>query len=82
MGAGRPPIPTGIVHPNDQSLNAEVNVPFGGLGLRLGPHRRRQANIEAFTRTRWITVRGERASYCSDRADWRSPLVAIEPVAT
>ena len=57
-------IPTGIVHINDQTVNDEANVPFGGLGAsgigRLGGA---AANIEAFTETRWITVRGEPASY-------------------
>ncbi len=57
-------IPTGIVHINDQTVNDEANVPFGGLGAsgigRLGGA---AANIEAFTETRWITVRGEPATY-------------------
>jgi benzaldehyde dehydrogenase (NAD) len=57
-------IPTGIVHINDQTVNDEANVPFGGVGAsgigRLGGA---AANIEAFTETRWITMRGEPASY-------------------
>ena len=57
-------IPTGIVHINDQTVNDEANVPFGGVGAsgigRLGGA---AANIEAFTETRWITVRGEPATY-------------------
>ncbi|MGN6445077.1 aldehyde dehydrogenase family protein [Amnibacterium sp.] len=52
-------IPTGIVHVNDQTVNDEANTPFGGTGSsgtggRLGGA---EANIEAFTETRWITVR-------------------------
>jgi len=57
-------IPTGIVHVNDQTVNDEANVPFGGLGASgLGRLGGAAANIEAFTETRWITVRGEPATY-------------------
>jgi benzaldehyde dehydrogenase (NAD) len=58
-------IPTGIVHINDQTVNDEANAPFGGVlasgtGGRLGGA---AANIEAFTETRWITMRGEPPRY-------------------
>jgi benzaldehyde dehydrogenase (NAD) len=58
-------IPTGIVHINDQTVNDEANAPFGGVrasgtGSRFGGA---EANIEAFTETRWITMRGEPARY-------------------
>ena len=58
-------IPTGIVHINDQTVNDEANAPFGGVaasgtGSRFGGA---AANIDAFTDTRWITVRGEAATY-------------------
>ncbi|MER5619461.1 benzaldehyde dehydrogenase [Streptosporangium sp. NPDC002544] len=58
-------IPTGIVHINDQTVNDEANAPFGGVrasgtGARFGGA---AANIEAFTETRWITMRGEPARY-------------------
>jgi benzaldehyde dehydrogenase (NAD) len=54
-------IPTGIVHINDQTVNDEANVPFGGVGAsgtgsRFGGA---AANVEAFTETRWVTVRGD-----------------------
>jgi benzaldehyde dehydrogenase (NAD) len=54
-------IPTGIVHINDQTVNDEANAPFGGLGAsgtgsRFGGA---PANIDAFTETRWVTVRSE-----------------------
>jgi benzaldehyde dehydrogenase (NAD) len=57
-------IPTGIVHINDQTVNDEANAPFGGVGVsgtgsRLGGA---QANIDAFTETRWVTVRSHPAS--------------------
>jgi benzaldehyde dehydrogenase (NAD) len=58
-------IPTGIAHINDQTINDEAHVPFGGVlasgtGSRFGGA---TANIEAFTESRWITARGEIASY-------------------
>jgi benzaldehyde dehydrogenase (NAD) len=57
-------IPTGIVHINDQTVNDESNIPFGGVaasgtGARFGG----LGNIEAFTDTRWVTVRGDIAPY-------------------
>src|SRR5919112_256741 len=56
-------IPTGIVHINDQTVNDEANAPFGGVGASgLGRIGGASANIEAFTETRWITMRGEPAS--------------------
>ncbi|MFS2295673.1 MAG: benzaldehyde dehydrogenase [Actinomadura sp.] len=58
-------IPTGIVHINDQTVNDEANAPFGGIrasgtGSRFGGA---TANVEAFTETRWITMRGEPPTY-------------------
>jgi benzaldehyde dehydrogenase (NAD) len=57
-------IPTGIVHINDQTVNDEPNIPFGGVlasgtGARLGG----AANLEAFTDTRWVTMRGDITPY-------------------
>jgi len=57
-------IPTGIVHINEQTVDDEPNVPFGGLfdsgtGTRFGG----TANLEAFTETRWVTMRGDIAPY-------------------
>ena len=58
-------IPTGIVHINDQTVNDEANIPFGGVaacgtGARFGGA---AANVDAFTDTRWVTVRGDIAPY-------------------
>jgi benzaldehyde dehydrogenase (NAD) len=58
-------LPTGIVHINDQTVNDEANVPFGGVagsgtGARFGGA---AANIDAFTETRWVTVRGSAPTY-------------------
>lgn len=58
-------IPSGIVHINDQTVDDEANSPFGGVGASGtgSRHGGAAANIEAFTETRWITMRGEPASY-------------------
>jgi benzaldehyde dehydrogenase (NAD) len=58
-------IPSGIVHVNDQTVNDEAHAPFGGVagsgnGARLGGP---EANIEMFTETQWVTVRGEIAPF-------------------
>lgn len=58
-------VPTGLVHINDQTVNDEANVPFGGFGAsgtgsRHGGH---AANVEAFTETQWVTLRGELPAY-------------------
>ncbi|WP_182357681.1 benzaldehyde dehydrogenase [Tomitella gaofuii] len=57
-------IPTGIVHINDQTVSDEAVAPFGGVrasgtGSRFGG----EANIDAFTETRWITARGAQPGY-------------------
>ncbi|MFJ6651450.1 aldehyde dehydrogenase family protein [Microbacterium sp. NPDC091313] len=58
-------IPTGIVHINDQTVNDEANSPFGGVGSSGtgSRHGGAEANIEAFTETRWITLRREPGQY-------------------
>ncbi|MEZ0493878.1 aldehyde dehydrogenase family protein [Kineococcus sp. TBRC 1896] len=58
-------IPTGIVHINDQTVNDEANAPFGGVGSSGtgSRHGGVEANVEAFTETRWITVRRRPGSY-------------------
>jgi benzaldehyde dehydrogenase (NAD) len=58
-------IPTGIVHINDQTVNDEANAPFGGVGSSGtgSRHGGTQANIDAFTETRWITMRREPGQY-------------------
>jgi benzaldehyde dehydrogenase (NAD) len=58
-------IPTGIVHINDQTVSDEANSPFGGVGAsgtgsRVGGA---AANIEAFTETRWVTMRSKPPAY-------------------
>ncbi len=58
-------VPTGLVHINDQTVNDEAVAPFGGVresgtGSRFGGA---EANIEAFTETQWVTMRGRTAPY-------------------
>jgi benzaldehyde dehydrogenase (NAD) len=57
-------IPTGIVHINDQTVDDSPNSPFGGIrasgtGARFGGN----ANLDAFTDTRWVTIRRDIAPY-------------------
>ncbi|MEU0312869.1 benzaldehyde dehydrogenase [Nocardioides sp. NPDC006273] len=58
-------IPTGLVHINDQTVNDEPNAPFGGLGdSGTGSrHGGSAANLDAFTETQWVTVRGDLPKY-------------------
>jgi benzaldehyde dehydrogenase (NAD) len=58
-------IPSGIVHINDQTVNDEAHAPFGGVaasgnGARLGGA---EANLQMFTETQWVTLRGEIAPF-------------------
>ena len=58
-------IPSGIVHINDQTVNDDATAPFGGVGdsgtgARFGGA---EANIDAFTDTRWVTMRGTPPTY-------------------
>jgi benzaldehyde dehydrogenase (NAD) len=57
-------IPSGIVHINDQTVDDEPTVPFGGVldsgtGARFGG----TANLDAFTETRWVTMQGDITPY-------------------
>ncbi len=57
-------IPTGIVHINEQTVDDEPNIPFGGLGASgTGARFGGTSNLEAFTHTRWVTIRGDIAPY-------------------
>jgi benzaldehyde dehydrogenase (NAD) len=57
-------IPTGIVHINEQTVDDEPNIPFGGLGASgTGARFGGSANLDAFTETRWVTIRGDIAPY-------------------
>jgi benzaldehyde dehydrogenase (NAD) len=57
-------IPTGIAHINDQTVHDEAVAPFGGVaasgtGARFGG----LSNLDAFTESRWITLRGDIPAY-------------------
>jgi benzaldehyde dehydrogenase (NAD) len=58
-------IPSGLVHINDQTVNDEAVAPFGGVGASGtgSRHGGPQANIDAFTETQWVTVRGDLPAY-------------------
>ena len=53
------------MHINDQTVDDEVVIPFGGVkasgvGGRLGgPH----ANLDTFTQTQWVTMQSEIERY-------------------
>jgi len=55
---------SGMVHVNDQTVNDEATVPFGGMGLSgNGSRFGGAANWDEFTEWQWITVRDEPKSY-------------------
>ncbi|TCR26178.1 benzaldehyde dehydrogenase [Streptomyces sp. BK205] len=58
-------IPTGLVHINDQTVNDEATVPFGGRGDsgNGSRHGGATANLEAFTEQQWVTVRADIPAY-------------------
>lgn len=48
---------TGMVHINDQPVNNEFQVPFGGMGASSSGGRfGGPANIEAFTTSQWVST--------------------------
>ena len=54
---------TGMVHVNDQPLNDEPHVPFGGVGASGIGRYNGEAIVEEFTETRWISVQDEPREY-------------------
>ena len=57
-------IRAGMVHVNDQSINDEATIPFGGMGLSgNGSRFGGEANLEAFTQWQWVTIRDEAKSF-------------------
>ncbi|MFG1926330.1 benzaldehyde dehydrogenase [Cryptosporangium sp. NPDC048952] len=58
-------IPSGAVHINDQTVNDEATIPFGGVGESGtgSRHGGTRANLEAFTETQWVTLRSTPAQY-------------------
>ncbi|GAA3614541.1 aldehyde dehydrogenase family protein [Microlunatus ginsengisoli] len=58
-------IPSGLVHINDQTVNDEALIPFGGVGdSGTGArHGGIAANLDAFTDTQWVTMRADLPQY-------------------
>jgi benzaldehyde dehydrogenase (NAD) len=58
-------IPSGLVHINDQTVNDEALIPFGGVGESGtgSRHGGAAANIDAFTNVQWVTMRGDLPQY-------------------
>jgi len=58
-------IPSGLVHINDQTVNDEPTIPFGGVGDsgNGARHGGAAANLEAFTEQQWVTVRSDLPAY-------------------
>ncbi len=57
-------IRAGMVHVNDQTINDEATIPFGGMGMsgnggRFGA----EANYDTFTEWQWLTVRDQPKSF-------------------
>jgi benzaldehyde dehydrogenase (NAD) len=58
-------IPSGLVHINDQTINDEALIPFGGVGESGtgSRHGGSQANLDAFTEMQWVTMRADLPGY-------------------
>ena len=57
-------IRSGMVHVNDQTVNDEAVIPFGGMGASgNGSRFGGAANWDEFTQWQWVTVRDEPKSY-------------------
>jgi benzaldehyde dehydrogenase (NAD) len=55
---------SGMVHVNDQTVNDEATIPFGGMGASgNGTRFGGAANWDEFTEWQWVTVRDEARSY-------------------
>jgi benzaldehyde dehydrogenase (NAD) len=58
-------IPSWLVHINDQTVNDEALIPFGGVGESGtgSRHGGTEANLDAFTDVQWVTMRGDLPQY-------------------
>jgi benzaldehyde dehydrogenase (NAD) len=57
-------IRSGMVHVNDQTVNDEATIPFGGMGISgNGSRFGGAANWDEFTQWQWVTVRDEPRSF-------------------
>ena len=53
------------MHINDQTVNDEALIPFGGVGEsgNGAPAGGTEANLDAYTDTQWVTLRGDLPQY-------------------
>ena len=59
-------IKAGMLHVNDQTINDEATIPFGGMGLSgNGSRFGGEANLDAFTQWQWVTIRDEPKSFAA-----------------
>jgi benzaldehyde dehydrogenase (NAD) len=56
-------VPSGLVHINDQTINDEATIPFGGVGASGVGRQGGLANLDAFTETQWMTLRATPPDY-------------------
>jgi benzaldehyde dehydrogenase (NAD) len=56
-------IRAGMLHVNDQTVNDEATIPFGGMGLSGGGRFGGEANLDTFTQWQWVTVRDDARSF-------------------
>ncbi|MEU4160848.1 aldehyde dehydrogenase family protein [Actinoplanes sp. NPDC026670] len=58
-------VPSGLIHINDQTVNDEAVIPFGGVGDsgNGSRHGGTAANLDAFTEQQWVTLRGDLPAY-------------------
>ncbi len=56
-------IRSGMVHVNDQTVNDEATIPFGGMGASGTARYGGPANWDEFTEWQWVTVRDDARSY-------------------
>jgi benzaldehyde dehydrogenase (NAD) len=55
---------SGMVHVNDQTVNDEATIPFGGMGASgNGSRFGGPANMDEFTEWQWVTIRDDAKSY-------------------
>ena len=55
---------TGMVHINDQTINNEFNLPFGGMGASgSGGRFGGPANFQQFTQTQWVSFVAKPMTY-------------------
>ncbi|MDQ2052452.1 aldehyde dehydrogenase family protein [Natronolimnohabitans sp. A-GB9] len=56
-------VETGMIHINDQPINDEPHVPFGGVGASGMGRYNAEAILRKFTRTKWVSIQREQREY-------------------